>query len=100
MKMNFLKVTLFACCLVAGGFTLPATQLQRADVAANSIWVLHINCDTLRPTAIGKYILAELEKPEAQAKLAVFQNVFSFDLRTQLHGLTLYSGGSTPQDGV
>jgi hypothetical protein len=26
-----------------------------------------------------------LEKPEAQAKLSVFQNMFSFDLRTQLH---------------
>jgi hypothetical protein len=100
MKTNLLKAVLLACCVVAGGFNLPATQLQRADVAANSVWVLHVNCDTLRPTAIGKYILAELEKPEAQAKLAVFQDMFSFDLRTQLHGLTLYSGGSTPQDGV
>jgi hypothetical protein len=100
MKTNLLRIALFACGLVASGFSLPATQLQRADVAANSVWVLHVNCDTLRPTAIGKYILAELEKPEAQAKLAVFRNVFSFDLRTQLHGLTLYSAGSTPQDGV
>ena len=100
MKTNLLKATLFACGLLASAFSLPATQLQRADVAANSVWVLHVNCDTLRPTAIGKHILAELEKPEAQAKLAVFQNMFSFDLRTQLHGLTLYSAGSTPQDGV
>ncbi len=100
MKTNLFKTTLLSCCLLAGVPNLPATQLQRADVAANSVWVVHINCDTLRPTAIGKYILAELEKPEAQAKLAVFQNMFSFDLRTQLHGLTLYSTGSTPQDGV
>lgn len=100
MKTNLLKVTIFACCLAANSFNVPATQLQRADVAANSVWVLHVNCDTLRPTAIGKYIMAELEKPEAQAKLAVFQDMFSFDLRTQLHGLTLYSAGSTPQDGV
>lgn len=100
MKTNLFKTTLLSCCLLAGVLNLPATQLQRADVAANSVWVLHVNCDTLRPTAIGKYILAELEKPEAQAKLAVFQNMFSFDLRTQLHGLTLYSTGSTPQDGV
>jgi hypothetical protein len=100
MRPNLLKVTLFACCVVATGFNLRATQLQRADVAANAVWVLHVNCDSLRPTAIGKYILAELEKPEAQAKLAVFQNMFSFDLRSQLHGLTLYSTGSTLQDGV
>jgi hypothetical protein len=100
MKSTILKRTLIAGCLLVAGFNLPATQFQRADVAANSVWVLHINCDALRPTAIGKHILTELEKPEAQAKLSVFQNMFSFDLRTQLHGLTLYSAGSSPQDGV
>jgi len=100
MKSPILKTTLIAGCLLAAGLNVPATQLQRADVAASSVWVLHINCDTLRPTAIGKHILAELEKPEAQAKLSVFQNMFSFDLRTQLHGITLYSAGSSPQDGV
>lgn len=100
MKSKILKATLMAGCLYAASFNLTATQLQRADVAASSVWVLHINCDALRPTAIGKHILAELEKPEAQAKLSVFQNMFSFDLRTQLHGLTLYSAGSSPQDGV
>lgn len=96
----FMKRTLIAICLLAAGLNVPATQLQRADVSANSMWVLHINCDALRPTAIGKFILAEMEKPEAQAKLSVFQNIFSFDLRSQLHGLTLYSAGSSPQDGV
>jgi hypothetical protein len=100
MKLSILKTTLIAGCLLAAAFNVSATQLQRADVAASSVWVLHINCDALRPTAIGKHILAELEKPEAQAKLSVFQNMFSFDLRTQLHGITLYSAGSSPQDGV
>jgi hypothetical protein len=100
MKSPILKTTLLAGCLLAAALNLPATQLQRTDVAASSVWVLHINCDALRPTAIGKHILAELEKPEAQAKLSVFQNMFSFDLRTQLHGITLYSAGSSPQDGV
>jgi hypothetical protein len=41
-----------------------------------------------------------MNKPEAQAKLAAFQAIMSFDLRTQLHGLTLYSVGSVPEDGV
>src|SRR5215468_11678012 len=100
MKSPILKATLLAGCLLVAALNLPATQLQRTDVAASSVWVLHINCDALRPTAIGKHILAELEKPEAQAKLSVFQNIFSFDLRTQLHGLTLYSAGSSPEDGV
>ena len=100
MKPALLKSTLIAVFFFVAALKAPATQLQRADVAADSVWVLHINCDALRPTAIGKYILTELEKPEAQAKLSVFQNMFSFDLRTQLHGLTLYSAGSSPQDGV
>src|SRR2546430_15767239 len=100
MKSRLLKLALIAGGLFAALFQVSATQLQRADVAADSVWVLHVNCDALRPSAIGKYILAELEKPEAQAKLSVFQNIFSFDLRTQLHGLTLYSAGKSPQDGV
>lgn len=100
MKPTLLKSTLIAGCLLAAGFNSSASPVQRADVAANSLWVLHVNADALRPTAIGKHILAELEKPEAQAKLSVFQNLFSFDLRTQLHALTLYSAGSSPQDGV
>jgi hypothetical protein len=41
-----------------------------------------------------------MEKPEAQAKLAAFQTIFNFDLRKQLHGLTLYSTGKAPEDGV
>jgi len=100
MKPTLLKSISIATCLFAAGFHVQATQFQRADVAADAGWVLHVNCDALRPTVIGKHILAELEKPEAQAKLAVFQNIFSFDLRTQLHGLTLYSAGSSPQEGV
>ena len=100
MKSLPWKSALITLSLLVAAFNAPATQLQRADVSANSVWVLHVNCDALRPTAIGKFILAELDKPEAQAKLSVFQNMFSFDLRTQLHGLTLYSAGPTPQDGV
>jgi hypothetical protein len=41
-----------------------------------------------------------MEKPEVQARLAVFQSVFSFDLQTQLHGLTLYGTSTVSHDGV
>jgi hypothetical protein len=41
-----------------------------------------------------------MEKPEPRAKLEAFQSLFSFDLRTQLHGLTLYGTGSKPEQGV
>jgi len=62
--------------------------------------VLHLDCDGLRPTAVGRFLLAEMEKPEARAKLAAFQTIFNLDLRKQLHGLTLYSTGKAPEDGV
>ena len=64
------------------------------------MWVLHVDCDGMRPTAIGQFLLAEMDKPEAQAKFAAFQTIFNFDPRKQLHGLTLYSTGKAPEDGV
>ena len=100
MNTNLLKTALCACGLVAAAATALSAPLQRADVPAEPAWVLHLDCDGLRPTAIGRFLLAEMEKPEAQAKLAAFQTIFNFDLRKQLHGLTLYSTGKAPEDGV
>ena len=80
--------------------TALAGPLKRADVPAEPAWLVHVDCDGLRPTALGQYILGEMNKPEAQAKLAAFQALFNFDLRTQLHGLTLYGVGPAPEDGV
>ena len=98
--MNFLKPALCACGLISATLTTLSAPLQRADVAAEPTFVMHLDCDSLRPTAIGQFVLAEMEKPEAQAKLAAFQSIFSFDPRKQLHGLTLYSTGKSPEDGV
>jgi hypothetical protein len=100
MNVNFLKTAFYACGLAAAGLPALAGPFQRADVAAEAAWVVHVDCDSLRPTAIGQYILAEMEKPEAKAKLAEAQAMFSFDPRKQLHGLTLYSTGKVPEEGV
>ena len=62
--------------------------------------MLHVDCDTLRTSAIGQWLLSEMDKPVAQAKFAALQMMFNFDPRKQLHGLTLYSSGKTPEDGV
>ena len=100
MKHNFLKLILCAACVCVGSRSAPATPLYRAEVMADPAWLLHLDCDALRPTAVGKYILAEMDKPEAKAKLAAFQTIFGLDLRTQLHGVTLYGSSSSPADGV
>src|SRR6266446_1744860 len=98
------SVSALPCCagllIAVACLSAAAAPLQRADVPADPAWVAHVDCDSLRSTAIGRYILTEMDKPEAQNKLAAFQAMFGFDLRKQLHGLTLYSNGSSPQDGV
>ena len=99
-NMKLLKPALCICGLIAASVTALSSPLQRADVAAEPTFVMHLDCDSLRPTAIGQFLLAEMEKPEAQAKFAAFQSIFSFDPRKQLHGLTLYSTGKSPEDGV
>lgn len=100
MKSKLLKQALCVCGVAATTWPLLAAPLQRTDVPGEPAWVLHLDCDNLRSTAIGQFILTEMEKPEAKAKLAAFQSIFNFDLRKQLHGLTLYSTGKSPQDGV
>ncbi len=77
-----------------------AGPLQRADLPAAPAWVAHVDWDAVRNSAVGLFIQDELNKPNAQAKLAAFQAVFNIDLPTQLHGITLYSAGSTPQEAV
>lgn len=100
MRQKILKFTFAAAFAGACSLPLAAAPLQRTDVAATSAWVLHLDLDALRPTVIGQHILSEADKPEAKAKLAIFQTLFNFDLRTQLHGVTLYGSSPAPEDGV
>jgi hypothetical protein len=98
--MKFLPrfmVTLGTATLALGAIAGP---LQRGDLPADPAWVLHVDCDALRPTSIGQFLLAEMAKPEAESKFAAFQLMFSFDPRTALHGITLYSTGAAPEDGI
>ncbi len=100
MTSRLLNQFLVLVFLAVGGWAALAGPLRRADVAAEPTWVLHINCDALRPTGVGKYLLSEMEKPDVEPKFAAFQGFFSFDPRQQLHGMTFYSAGNAPDDGV
>jgi hypothetical protein len=100
MKNPSLKISLalgLICACAPGAWASP---LQRADVVADPAWVVHLDFDAFRPTSIGQYIASEMDKPEAQAKLAAFQAMFNLDLRKQLHSATLYGTGAAPGDGV
>src|SRR6185503_10881041 len=60
----------------------------------------HLDLDRLRSTSVGEFVFGEIEKSEIKDKLAAFQAMFRFDLRTQLHGLTVYGMSHTPEEGV
>ena len=100
MNANFLGYALSTCGLLAAALTAQSTPMHRADVAADPNFVLHIDFDGMRPTTIGKHVLAEMDKPETQGIMSTFQTVLNLDPRKQLHGLTLYSTGKAPEDGV
>ena len=100
MKTNLLKYALSICGILAATLTAPSTPMHRADVAADPNSVLHIDFDSMRPTTIGKHILAEMDKPETQGIMSAFQTALNLDPRKQLHGVTLYNTGKAPEDGV
>ena len=100
MKTFFIKLVGGVAGLCACGLLALAAPLQRSDIVATPAWLLHLDCDRLRTTTVGQYILTEMDKPEAKAQLAVVQTIFDFDLRTQLHGATLYGTSVTPGSGV
>ncbi|MDB6063814.1 MAG: hypothetical protein JWR26_22 [Pedosphaera sp.] len=100
MKQSFWRISCCAGLLCAASLIASAGQIKRADVAADPNWVLHLDIDSLRTSTIGQFILSEMDKPEAKAKLAAMQTIFNFDLRSQLHGMTLYGASQKPEEGV
>lgn len=68
-----------------------AGPLRRADLPAHPDWFVHLDCDVLRKTYLGEYLLYQLGKPERYGDMMSLRALLGFDFRTQLHGLTLYA---------
>ena len=100
MKTILMKLTGGLAGLCACGLLAQGAPLKRSDIIATPAWLLHLDFDRLRTTTVGQYVLTEMDKPEAKAQLAVVQTIFDFDLRTQLHGATLYGTSVAPDTGV
>ncbi|PWU08078.1 MAG: hypothetical protein C5B50_30395 [Verrucomicrobia bacterium] len=98
--INLFNSLVAVTVLLGAALNSHATPLHRADVAAQPVWVAHLDVDRLRPTALGQHILSEAQKPEAAARLDVFQNMSGIDPRTQIHGLTLYGTGNSRDNPV
>jgi hypothetical protein len=100
MKSSFWKISCCTGLLCAASLIASAGPIKRADVAADPTWVLHLDLDSFKTTTIGQFVLSEMDKPEAKDKLAALQTIFNFDVRSQLHGVTLYGASEKPEDGV
>ena len=99
--MKTITWTPFLCIVtIAGVITANGTPLKTSEIPSDPGWFVHLDCDALRPTAIGQFILAEMEKPEAQNKLGAIQAMLNFDPRKQLHAVTIYGPSDSPENGV
>ena len=90
----------FCISAIAVAITANGTPLKTAEIPGDPGWFVHLDCDALRPSSIGQFILSELEKPEAQNKLGAIQAMLNFDPRKQLHAITLYGPSDKPENGV
>jgi hypothetical protein len=86
-----------AAAILAGTAKVLAGPFNSKDVAADPALLVHVDCDALRSSSVGKSILSE---QEVQDKLAAVSAIFDFDLRKQLHGLTVYTTEEHPKDGA
>jgi hypothetical protein len=100
MKSCLLRKAAVMTGVLGAAWAAHAGSMQRADVIADPVWVLHVDCDALKQTVMGKALLKELGKPEAQAKFDEIKSVFNVDPRKDLHGVTLYGAAKGEKDVV
>src|SRR5438045_962599 len=77
-----------------------ASPLQKEHVAADAKWLVHLDVDKLRSTAVGDYVINQVLGP----KLGDLTRQFDFDLDwTKIRSLTAYGTGTQSEsrfDGV
>jgi hypothetical protein len=86
-----------AAAFFAGAPVVLAAPFTPKDVAADPALLFHVDCDAIRASSVGQWILSQ---QEVQDKLAGVGALFDFDIRTQLHGLTVYTTAAHPKDGA
>jgi hypothetical protein len=79
--------------------TVPAiaAPFDPKDVAADPAVLVHLDCDALRASSLGKDLLSQ---QDIQKQLSMVAALFNFDFRTQLHGLTIYTTAKNSKEGV
>jgi len=77
--------------IIAVATTAMATPLKKEQVGADAKWVVHLDVDKLRSTAVGDYIIKQV----LGAKLTEMTRQFDFDLDwSKVNALTAYGTGA------
>lgn len=96
MKRLILAAGLVAA--LAGG--AQGAALNANQVGAGAKWVLHVDADMLRSSAVGKVLMQKLTTGKDNDKLNALAVLTGVDLRKDLSGATLYSASDREQDSV
>ena len=89
------------CVVLLAAAPAAAESLDPAEVAADAKWLLHVNVDDIRYTTLAQDIQQQLiQGQDNQGRLDWVQDKLGINLRTDLHGLTLYGRDYAPQAGV
>ncbi len=96
------KVFLGLTALAVGLACSPvhAGPVQRGHVTTDAAWVVHLDVEQLKASKVGQFLMKEMEKPEAQDKIAAVFAIFNFDLRKHLNGITLSSPTQDKEDST
>ena len=95
---NTTKLAATALALLMAAPAMQAAPAQSKYVDATAKWLIHIDFDALLKTDIAQHALAENPKLSDQ-KLEALKNIIGIDLKTGLHGATIYGNGQ-PDNGV
>ena len=88
--MRIAKVLVGSVCVLGIACTAAAGPFNRADVAGDSKWVVHLDVTKLKGTQLGGYLMSELKTEQANRKFDAFQVIFGFDPRAAIDSVTLY----------
>lgn len=86
--------SLLVCCTVLAG------RPELKDLPGTANWVVQLDVRRLLATEVGGLIKAAAQKPRPRAKLDAVKVLFSVDLLSDIHSLTLCGEGAGPETTV
>ncbi|KPK75516.1 MAG: hypothetical protein AMJ79_11045 [Phycisphaerae bacterium SM23_30] len=75
-------------------------QLDLAQVSAEANWLVHFDYDQFNGSTISKLVSEELAKPDVEAEIAKFVEIFSFHPLNDIRGITLYGRDDDPEKAL